>query len=954
MARRPLAARFALIVASLAAALTPLASAQPMSRPDYGDKGPNPKTPLPTDPSLTIGTLDNGLRYVIKHHENPPGKVGIWLHVGTGSLNETDDQRGLAHYLEHMAFNGSENFPQGELVKFFESIGLTFGRDQNAFTSFNQTAFQLYLPDTERATLAKGLLFFSDVAGHLLLTTKDIDEERGVILEELRTGRGPQQRLRDQWFERLAPGSRVGVRLPIGTEESINAIDRDRFLAYYGKWYVPSNMTVLVVGDLDPEMAREEIAKAFASLPTVPDPQDIDPGVEPYAQRRAIVAHDPEVTDAEVSVIVVDRPDEPTVDLGGLRTELIRSLAVEAFNRRLAGKIDQGEARMLRGRASVQNLFDAMRDGEVSATAEPAKWADALTDLTTEVRRAELHGFSTQELETARESLLSRFEQRAEQEPTMPARRILSQLNNRVEAGEPFTSASQMLDQARLLIRYVRDGEVNRSFAALFDTSRATFLLTLPTSAGVPEEAQVLAIAGEAADRSPEPDEEQTLAASLMEEAPTPGEIVELNGHPDSDVWTAVLSNGITVHHRRMTQRANFVDVRISLLGGTIEEDASDRGITMAAMQAWNRPATSTLTSAQVRQLMAGKKIRQRAMAQDDFVQLSLTGSPDDLETGFQLAHRLLTDPRLETVPFEQWRTMMVQSLRAARQDPVGTLQLAIPEAIFPADAARARPPTTDEVERLNISAAQMWLDRLIAEAPIEVAIVGDVDRETAFDLARSYLGSLPERPRMKPDLLTEVGRIPVPESDRVASVEVDTQTPKAGVAAGFFASDASNLRDTRLLQLASRTLSSRLIEKVREEDRLVYSINASVQPAEAFPGYGLFLAASTADPANADKLADEIAGVFDGFAKEGPTDEELETARAQVTKSLTEAFEEPSFWALQLSQLDKQGRNLDDLVSALQTYLSFTADDVRENFAKYHAGPKVRVIVRPIPKTDS
>ncbi|MBZ0172154.1 MAG: insulinase family protein, partial [Phycisphaerales bacterium] len=525
---------------------------------------------------------------------------------------------------------------------------------------------------------------------------------------------------------------------------------------------------------------------------------------------------------------------------------------------------------------------------------------------------------------------------------------ILSRLATLVAADETFTSSMQALELARILIGTIRPSEVSGEFAELFDTSRATFLLTLPSGPGVPVEGDVLAMASVYADRMPEPDVEDVLAESLMEGVPAAGEIVELSGHPDTDVWTAVLDNGVIVHHRRMSQRENFVDVRITLLGGTIEEDGRNRGVTMAAAQAFSRPATSTLTGKQIRQLMAGTKIQAGGAAQDDFVQLNLTGSPEDLETGFQLAHRLLTDPRLETVPFEQWRTSMVQSMKAARQDPLRSLQMVMGETIYPADAVQARPVTIEQLEMVNMGAAQRWLDRLIAEAPMEVAIVGDVDRERAFELARTYIGSLAERPRMSADLLNGFATIPAPSEDRAAEIEIETQTPAAGVIAGFFASDAADLRDTRLLQIASRTLSSRLIEKVREQERLVYSIQAQVVPAEAFEGYGLMLAGSATDPANADTLADRVSEIFAEFAGGGPTDEELETAKAQIAKTLGEAFEEPSFWALQMSQLEKRGRSLDDLVTALDEYRSFTADDVRENFAKYHARPKVRVIVKP------
>lgn len=941
------------VAALLAATMNTGASAQNQQRFRPGNeasKGPVLSDPLPTDERLTTGTLDNGLGYIIRPHQNPPGKVGVWIHIGTGSLNETDEQRGLAHYLEHMAFNGSESFPPGEVVNYFESIGLTFGRDQNAFTSFDQTAYQLYLPDAERATLGKALTFFRDVAGGLLLRPEDIEEERGIIFEELRTGKGAQQRIRDQWLARLAPGSLIGDRLPIGTEETLAAVERDDFLAYYRKWYVPSNMSVLIVGDIDAAVAEEEVRAVFGDLPTVADPENMDANVSAYTERRVIVAHDPEIAQAEVALMVLDEAEGPSTDIAGLRKELTRQLASEAFNRRLAAKVDAGEARMLGGGAFSQDLFSVMQLSQASAAAKPGAWDETLEDLTTEVRRAELHGFSEQEIEVARSSLLARLEQDAQQEPTLPERVILLRLAGTVAAGEPHTSPMQILELARGLVPFIRPGEASRAFAELFDTSRATFLIQIPTGDGVPQESDVLSMASAFAERAPEPDAEEEFADTLMEQAPTPGEIVEITGHADSGVWTATLDNGVVVHHKRMDQRRNFVDVRITLLGGEIQEDAGNRGVTLAASQAWARPATASLTGNQVRQIMAGTKMQVGGIAQDDFMQMTMTGSPEDLETGMQLAHLLLTEPRLETVPFEQWRTGTIQGLQAAERDPMGSLQRAITDAIYPPEAVQARMITADQVRSLRMRDAQRWLSGLVTQSPVEVAIVGDISREDAFELARTYLGSLTDRSPMAGAAIDGASAISMPTADATRTVEIETQTPTAGVVAGFFASDSADLRDTRLLQLASRTLSTRLIKRVREEERLVYSIGASVRPGEAYPGYGMMLAGSATDPVNAETLADRIAEIFADFAESGPTDEEFATAKAQIAKTLGEAFEEPSFWAVQLSQLEKRGRSLDDLVSALETYAGFTADDVKTVYAKYHAKPKVRVIVRPAP----
>src|SRR5262245_2891114 len=217
---------------------------------------------LPTDPALVTGTLPNGLHYIIRTHKNPEGRVSIWLHVSSGSLNETESTRGLAHYLEHMAFNGSANFPPGSVVPFFQSLGLAFGRDQNAFTSFDQTTYQLTLPGGGRDILEKGMLFMSDVAMRLRLDTPEIDSERQIILEEKRARSSARQRVQDQVYERLAPESTLGRRLPIGLDQTIASVTREDFRDYYARWYVPSNMTVIVVGDTDPTMVADVIRRS--------------------------------------------------------------------------------------------------------------------------------------------------------------------------------------------------------------------------------------------------------------------------------------------------------------------------------------------------------------------------------------------------------------------------------------------------------------------------------------------------------------------------------------------------------------------------------------------------------------------------------------------------------------------------------------------------------------------
>ncbi|PYM89004.1 MAG: hypothetical protein DME08_26485, partial [Candidatus Rokuibacteriota bacterium] len=379
---------------------------------------------LPTDPALVMSTLPNGLTYIIRPHRNPEGRVSIWLHVASGSLNETDSTRGLAHYLEHMAFNGSANFAPGSVVPFFQSLGLAFGRDQNAFTSFDQTTYQLTLPGGGRDVVEKGLLFMSDVAMRMSLGATEIDGERQIILEEKRARASAQQRVQDQVYERLAPESTLGRRLPIGVEQTITSVTRPDFQDYYSRWYVPSNMTVIVVGDTDPAMVAEVIQQQFGGVRAVPRPTPRDAGVKTSAGPRAIVVTDPELTSAEVSIVRLEAPRGPVTTVAQKRRDLVETIGTWAFNRRVSAELAVGNASFLEAKASVEEWPGTMRMITVETSGRPGTSRAMLKDLGTHLQRARLHGFGERELQDARVALVAGAEEAVRREATRPAREV--------------------------------------------------------------------------------------------------------------------------------------------------------------------------------------------------------------------------------------------------------------------------------------------------------------------------------------------------------------------------------------------------------------------------------------------------------------------------------------------------------------------------------------------------
>jgi len=906
---------------------------------------------LPTDPALVTGSLPNGLAYIIRPHKNPEGRVGIWLHVASGSLNETETQRGLAHYLEHMAFNGTANFPPGSVVPFFQSLGMAFGRDQNAFTGFDQTTYTLTLPGGGRELVEKGMLYMSDIAMRMSLTPAEIDSERGVILEEKRARSGARQRVQDQIYERLAPESTIGRRLPIGSEQTIKTVMRPDFEDYYSRWYVPSNMTLIVVGDTDPAMVADVIAQQFSGGPTVPKPAPRDAGVKPTRGSRAIVVTDAELTRADVSIVRLEPPRGPVTTVGQERRALVERIGMWVFDRRTSAEIAAGRASFLNADTSIHEWPGTMRMISLEASGLPVTWRTMLKDLGIALQRARLHGFTEREVQDARVALLADAEEGVRREATRPARDVLRQLNMDVTRGSRPMSAGQRQALLQRLLPGITAREVSDAFAAAFDPSRAMFIAELPASDEVPKEAQLVSVGRAAVAVKPGKPADVTRPTTLLAAVPRGGAVIESLLHAASGVTSMWLDNGVRVHHRHMDQRKNEAGITITLAAGPIQETPANRGITEAALRAWDRPATSRLSSTQIRDLMTGAKARVHGSATGDTVTLTVSGDSAELERGLQLAYLLLTDPLIEQPALDQWRDAEVQRINQRKRQPMQVLMDTSVNAIYPPGEVRARPLTAEQVRAITRPIAQAWLRRLITEAPIEVAVVGDVDRDTATRLVATYLGALPARPRISDKTLADLRAVRRAQGPISIAESIEVLTPQAGVLAGFFGADLRDVRDTRLLNMASRVLTTRMTKTIREEKQLVYGIGASSEPAVVYPGFGLFAAVAPTDPAKAPVLAAVIEEMFAEFAKDGPTADEVVVAKKQMANFVDETFKTPNFWLTRLSTLDYRALGLDDLLDAPVQYQRFTAQEIREAFARYNQpGARFRFIITPKP----
>lgn len=947
-----LASTFAIAQAQPAAtANAPAGSAKPAAA--VATPKADLSAPLPTDPRFTHGQLENGLKYMVMRHTNPPGRAAIYMQISTGSLNETDKQRGIAHYLEHMAFNGSENFAPGSVINFFQSLGMTFGRDQNAFTSFDRTTYILELPDTKPETIGKATLFFSDVATKLKLLPNEIESERQVILEERRTRAGAQNRVMEYVFPRLAPGSLFGYRMPIGTAETIQNVQQQDFFDYYNKFYVPSNMTIIAVADCDPQIIIDKIKQDFSGAKKVARPADQDPKVTATAADAGIVATDPEVTRGQIQITRIELPRPAARTIGEARRDLVESIATSAFDRAISRKRSQGKLSFLGGGAGVSQVAGVMRQISLSTSGEPAKWKEMLTDITTEARRAILHGLNASDIETVKKDLLAAAEQDVREEPTSSSRQILGRVESTLAEGEVVMSPEQQLELVRSLLPTITAEEVSKTFAELFDFKQAVFAFTGPSKIDgvtIPTEAELAKLGREALSVKPDAEKSDSQAKELLSKAPTPGTYSDVVHHAATDVYTAWLSNNVKFNYRFMDYQKNSATVAITLAGGELLETAANRGIAQAASIAFGKPATSTLSSSDIDDLTAGKAVRTRGRSGSDGFNIEVSGNPGDLETGLTIAHLMLTDPKIEESAFSDWKTAQAQGMKMRKTDVQMAMIEALPKVMYDANEPRTKPLTQENLDALSLTSAQKWLVDQVRTAPIEVTVVGDIDRQTAMDLVAKYIGSLPKRDRIALNMWADKRKI---ERSKTLTVDqtINTKTDKAMVMIAFPAPDATNLADARAMDLAASVLSTRMIDIVREKEQLVYSARTSQRAGREYPGFGTVVFGAPTDPAKVDRLVQVVTNIYNDFAKSGPTADELKTAHLQAAKNLDKNMKEPGFWMNRLAGMTYRGTKLDDIVAEPTAVQAITAEQVLATFNKYYKPEALmKVLMRPAP----
>ena len=781
---------------------------------------------LKADPKIVFGQLDSGLRYVIMPNTEPPGRASLRLYMDVGSIAEEDDQQGMAHFLEHMAFNGSKNFPAGQLVEYFQRLGMAFGADTNAHTSFNETVYQLELPKVEEALVSDGIKLFRDYLDGLELGQTEIDRERGIIQSEKLARDSVDYRTMLAGFEFGLPEAKMSRRMPIGTDETLKAMQRPRFVDFYETWYTPGRATVVVVGDVDAAMVKKVIEERFAGVKAKRS-EAKQPDFGKVTSGRGLVAKlHTEMESAATDIsLEVTRPSAKKADSVARRRELlVRDIGDFVLSNRLAELAKADKAVFLGGSSYSYDYLQFVDINGLQIKCKPEQWKEALAVAEQEVRRAVQFGFTDAELAEVKANILKDAKMRVEQAPTRKSRDLASQLVSKLAAVTVITDPADDLKRVEAALATITKQEAHEAFRKGWDSPDVAVFVGGNLKLEGDASAQIIAAyKASAATAVTAPAEKQMAAFAYTDFGPA-GKVVEEKVVADLEVTQVKFSNNVRLNVKKTPFEKNVVRVVVSFGGGVLEIPADKPGLGLfAAGVGGGNPhggggSSSTFiggglekhSSDDLRQILADKDVSvdfavgSQRMGSDAFMLMGGT-TPKDLETQLQLITAYLTAPGYREEAERQFRQGLEPMYQELEHTDGGIMATQV-ESFTHSGDSRFGIPARAELEKRNTAEMKAWLEKPLKESYLEVAIVGDVEPAQAVALVAKTLGALPQRADSKP-AYAEQRAVKFPAAPKQKDFRFKTEIPRASAMVYWPTTDMSDIGKARRLILLGAIL---------------------------------------------------------------------------------------------------------------------------------------------------
>lgn len=913
---------------------------------DYGVEG----TDIPVDQDFRFGRLANGMRYILRHNATPEGTALVRLHIGSGSLDESESELGLAHFLEHMAFNGSKKIPEGEMVKLLEREGLAFGADTNATTGLQATTYKLNLPRNDEALLDTALMLMRETASELLIEEDAVERERGIILSERRDRRNYAFRELEDRFEFTAPGARYIKRLPAGTVEVLENASADDIRGFYERTYVPANTVLVIVGDFPVDVMEKKARSFFADWQGGPDPVEPETGpVDLTRNGETDIYIDPALSE-RLTVTSYGAWDDRPDSVATRQQNLLRQVGYAIVNRRLQ-KLARGEDAPFRGAGfGTGDIFEDGRMTNLVIDSSEGEWRKGLEAATAELRRALAHGFTQGEVDEQVAKIRNALENGARSSETrtngaltgaaiglIENERIPSTPQSALERFENFapsitpstTLAAVRADATPLdnpLLRFIGSSEPEGGADALRTAWNAVMA------------APVLA---------PEVAAQAEFAYSDFGE---PGTIISDERDERLGFRLIHFANGVMLNLKQTDIREDQISFRLSLDGGQLINTADDP-LKTALFSSLPAGGLGKHSQDELETVLAGRNVRFATSAASDAFLLSGGTRPADLDLQMQLLAAALTDPGYRTEAIERYRRSIAEFFKRLDATPGSALGNAL-GGILSDNEPRFTLQSEDAYRALDFAKLEGDISDRLTNGAIELALVGDIDEEAAIAAVAATLGALP--PRETAFLPREEARVrPFTQDRSTRTVTHNGEPDQALVHVTWPTRDDADLEEALQLELLERVIKIQLQEKLREELGKTYSPSASSSASKTYRGYGTFSLTASVDVGEVDATREAIAEMLETFRAEELDPDLLDRAREPLLERYANMLKSLGGWMTLADRAQSEAARLERYFQAPEIARAITPEEVREMALRYLEPAKaVEILVVPAKET--
>jgi zinc protease len=855
---------------------------------------------LPLDNKVKIGKLENGLTYYIRPNSKPEKKVELRLVVNAGSILEDNDQQGLAHFTEHMAFNGTKNFKKNELVNFLQSIGVDFGADLNAYTGFDETVYILPIPLSDPTNFTKGLQILQDWAGGISFEGKQIDDERGIILEESRLGKGAEDRMFRKIYPKQYEGSRYAQRLPIGKDSLLKTFKHSAIKRFYADWYRPNLMAVMVVGDIDVAETEKLIKQYFGGLknPVNPRPR-IAATVPARTKNDALVVTDKEATNFQIELNYSTVKTKPEITVEDYRrNSIIKSLFTSMLNQRMNELAQSGNPPFSFAGGNFGSYARGYEAFNAFAIPGPKGPDTALQAVLTELERVKKFGFTQSELERAKKQQLASIERSYNNRDKTESGVLVEEYIRNFLQQEPIPGIEREFEYKNGLMPGVQLAEVNALANELKKNEKLFIAFQGPEKSNftLPNKTQLIAAAESASTIPVKAYEEKALAASLLKSVPTAGNLVKETKNEALDIIELFYSNGTKV----IIKNTNFKQDEIILTGfkkgGTNAYGLTDKYSAAYATSAIQQMGIGEFNPVDLRKFLSGKTANANIGLNALSTRVSGNSSIKDMETMFQLMYLNFTQVRKDEALFKGWKDKIKSQVQFMMADPTSAFIDSVYKVMYGGNpmAPSAIPNATD-FDQINLDRAiEIFKEQTNDASDYTFIMVGNVDLNIVKPLLATYIGGLPSKGK-KGEFVDNGLRI-LPGQKELKFYK--GKEPKSFIF-NIYSGDATYTEQAALhTEMLAEILNIKIIEELREKIGGIYGggVNGSLNKYP-FQGYTMVLQLPCG-PENVEKLSAAATAEIEKIKQNGPEQKDLDKVKKSLLEKYAVNMKDNRFWS--------------------------------------------------------